>query len=459
MNTPQPPDQNLKEWIDSLPDLPGIRPLDRLPAMTTSQQRRASYRRRLPPDNISELIPEQKIISLVEENGVLRWRAGVTASGLSARRAGVRAALPGGKVVRQYAFEQLAGSDVAKALGGLDQKLTPEAAYIGNGKNGLRRWRQAAFQPFPDSSTIAGKKVLLFIHGTFSSCEALLSNGLNTTSQGAKLLADAEKHYDLVLAYDHPTMGVSPALNAFDLAALLRPSPASLDIICHSRGGLVTRWFNEAFADPALQRRAVLVGCPLAGTSLAAAPKLRSSLDFITNIANFLRTGANLASAANTLFVAASGILRVIGAVTDLVTHTPVMDAVIALIPGLCAQAHVGNNEEIRRLRANTGNANFTAGPIRYFAIQSNFEPKSIGWNFLQWFSRPLQRLTDFGADMIFEGPNDLVVDTSSMKEVADNAIIPIAHDFGTSDKVHHLNYFHQQETVAAIRKSLAIPA
>ena len=458
MSTPIAPVQSINEWVDGLPDLPGVRPLDRLPAMTGNQPRRASYRRRQPPDSTTDPIPGQKIISLVQENGVLRWRAGVTASGPSARRAAGRAGLPGGQVIRQYAFEQLEGSKIAAALSELDQKLTPDAAYASSGKNGLRRWRQGTFEPCADSAIVAGKKVLLFIHGTFSNCEALLSNGLNATKEGAKLLANAEKHYDLVLAFDHPTLSVGPALNAFDLAALLRPSPASLDIVCHSRGGLVTRWFSEAFADPALHRRAVLVGCPLAGTSLAAAPRLRSTLDLLTNIANILRTGANLASVANPLFMAASGLLRVIGAVTDLVARTPIMDAMIALIPGLYAQSHTGNNEEIRRLRANTGTADFKSGLIRYFAIQSNFEPKSLGWNFLQWFSKPVQRLSDFGADIIFEGPNDLVVDTSSMGEVADRALLPIAHDFGTNDQVHHLNYFHQPETVTAIRKSLSIP-
>jgi hypothetical protein len=32
-----------------------------------------------------------------------------------------------------------------------------------------------------------------------------------------------------------------------------------------------------------------------------------------------------------------------------------------------------------------------------------------------------------------------------------------VAHDFGTTDRVHHTNYFAQPETAAAVRKSFGI--
>src|ERR1035437_3223640 len=62
-------------------------------------------------------------------------------------------------------------------------------------------------------------------------------------------------------------------------------STADVDIICHSRGGLVTRWFMEAFDRPnRSHRRAVLVGSPLHGTSLAAPGRIRNSINLFTNI-------------------------------------------------------------------------------------------------------------------------------------------------------------------------------
>jgi hypothetical protein len=445
----------LGEWLDSLPVVDGVRPVDRMP-MAHAPMQRPAYRRQRPPGEPVTHVPHQEIVSLVRESGVLRWRAGAASAMTSRRRGGGRAALPPGEVVKQYAFERLEPSQVYTALVGLDKKLTPAAAYAGSPGNGLRRFRNGQLEPFADSRKAAGKKVLLVIHGTFSTAEALITNGFQKTPSGAKLLADAERKYDLVLAFDHPTLSVSPMLNAFDLAALFRPSPASLDIISHSRGGLVARWYCEAYADAALKRRVVFVGAPLAGTSFAAAPRLKSALDLLTNIADVLRTASDLASA-NPLFLATSGLLRVIGAVTGVAAKTPMLDAAMALVPGLDGQSRTGNNQELLRLRANTGASDFTAGHIRYFAVRSNFEPKEMGWNFLRFFSKPLQRVGDWGADIIFPDHNDLIVDTGSMTEVADDRLVAVAHDFGTTDRVHHTNYFAQPETAAAVRKSLGI--
>ncbi len=452
----------LADWLNNLPAPDGVRPLDRLPARTRQSPQRARYRRDAPPGGGGLAAPPQEIFSLVREAGVLRWRAGSVASAGARPRAG-RAALPVGEVVKQYAFERLEGSQVYRALEGLDRMLTPMTAAAGG--TGLRRLRMDSsgnfrLEDFPDAGKAAGKKILLFVHGTFSQSEALIERGLAKTPAGRKLLADAVSRYALVLCYDHPTLGVSPLLNAFDLAALLRPSPASIDIVCHSRGGLVARWFCEAYADPAVPRRVVFVGAPLAGTSLASAPRLKSALDLLTNIAEALRAASDLA-AANAFFTAASGLLRVISTVTNTVANTmlkaPLLDAAIALVPGLDAMSRTGNNPEINRLRANTGGADFTSGALRYFAVQSNFEPRELGWNFLRLFSKPMQRLGDWAADQVFEGPNDLIVDTGSMAETADARFITIAHDFGTNERVHHTNYFEQGETLKAIRSSFAL--
>lgn len=457
MSSTPPTDTSFSDWLSSLPTLSGIRALDSLPPRAaTGSPRRASYHRPATPDlRLSEL-PEQQIFSLVREGTALRWRAGTAATAQAGRRAGSRAALPPGAVVQQYAFERLETSQVTSALVELDRRLTPNAAYGEKGSNGLRCLRKGRLVEFANPAEAAGKRALLLVHGTFSNSEALTTHGLATIAEGQKLLADVESRYDLVLAFDHPTLSVSPMLNAFDLAALLRPAPASLDVICHSRGGLVARWFCEGFAEPALVRRVLFVASPLVGTSLAAAPKLRSTIDLLTNVANVLRLGADLASA-NPLFLVASGLLRVVSAVTGVISKTPILDAAIALIPGLCGQSRIGNNEELRRLCNNTGTSILAATNTQYAAIQANFEPKEIGWSFLQLFSKPMQRIADFGADFIFDGQNDLVVDTASMTEVGGTQPIKVARDFGTTDRVHHTNYFRQPETVKAIRDTFGI--
>jgi hypothetical protein len=457
MNTTATPSADgLQDWLSSLPEIDGVRPVDRLPTTVRSQTYRPTYRRHGPIVTSASAPPEQEIISLMRENGVLRWRVGAPTALSTGRRGSGRAALPAGQVVKQYAFEKLETSQVYTALCKLDLLLTPNAAYASNTLTGLRQVRDGKLEPLAVLPSVAGKRVLLFIHGTFSKSEALIEDGLSKIPEGRDLLTAAQKQYDFVLAYDHPTLSVSPVMNAFDLAALLRPMPATIDIVCHSRGGLVGRWLCEGYCDTSVIRRVVFVGSPLAGTSLAAAPRLRSTLDLLTNIADVLRAGANLA-AANPFFLAASGLLRIVSTVTKLAAKAPVFDTALALIPGLDAQSRTGNNEEIRRLRSNTGSAHFGASPIEYFAIQSNFEPKEIGWNFLRLFSKPMQRLGDWGADVIFQGQNDLVVDTVSMSEVADQHPIKIIQDFGTTDTVHHTNYFVQTATVKAIRQTFAI--
>src|SRR4029453_778125 len=56
---------------------------------------------------------------------------------------------------------------------------------------------------------------------------------------------------------------------------------------------------------------------------------------------------------------------------------------------------------------------------------------------FSSLFSKPLQRAGDWAADIIFQDHNDLIVDTGSMSEVADNRLVTVAHDFGTTARVH----------------------
>jgi hypothetical protein len=144
-NTSAPAD-SLNEWLASLPSVAGVRPLDRIPDIARTPQRPA-YRRQRPPGEGVVMAPLQEIVSLVRENGVLRWRSGAVSTLGPMRRAGTRAALPAGEVVKQYAFERLDTSQVYSALVGLDQTLTPAAAYSQSTANGLRRFRNGQLEP------------------------------------------------------------------------------------------------------------------------------------------------------------------------------------------------------------------------------------------------------------------------------------------------------------------------
>ncbi len=459
--------KELLEKFDSDENLPGEHKVEGSD-FTGDVVRRGRFRRRSSPSMRAQAAatPEDcSQVQLVEKNGILSWQiAGeqnlTTSAGF---RAGPRRALvrTPGEVVRGYEFEKIPASKVASALVSLDKKLTPDADYgLDHNRTGLARWDVAAqaFLPCGTECKLGGEKVLLLIHGTFSNSKAFLTEGFKT------LLNDAVQKnkggYAFVLAFDHPTLSVSPMLNAFDLAARLRDrgDPKELDIICHSRGGLVTRWYCEAMAPPKIIRRAILVACPLGGTSLAAPHRIREVFNLLTNVSRVGSVAAGFLG--GPFFLAAKGIMGLTASLTGALTG-PLTDVVVSLIPGLDSQSRTGNNQELLRLHANTGGALFNKpkGKVRYWSIISNFEPNTSGtWGFLRSFSRPLQTLANRGADFVFEGPNDLVVDTASMTEASRGRnMIEILHDFGTNDKVHHTNYFDHETTLLKIREAFEI--
>ena len=137
---------------------------------------------------------------------------------------------------------------------------------------------------------------LVLIHGTASHTENSFA-GLRATAEWQQLIE--ERYQNRVLALEHKTLARSPIDNALELARML-PAGANLDLLSHSRGGLVAELLSmavtghrdfETFAragrDPAdlvaLEElfdivaeqgfrvgRFVRVGCPARGTVLAS---------------------------------------------------------------------------------------------------------------------------------------------------------------------------------------------
>jgi hypothetical protein len=374
---------------------------------------------------------EESILQLVERDGVLHVQE-IDPKAVRRVRGG-----SGDEGVRyERRFERLDRSRIGDWLERLDRKLTPQRGLRALGDDGLEPLAR-----FPEKG-----RILLLIHGTFSE-SASFFDGFQQNPQGPAFLDWARGHYSQVITFDHPTLAVSPILNARELALRIGPSQAEIDVVCHSRGGLVTRWWLEAFdRAPPERRRAVFVGAPLAGTGLASPANLRGSLSLLANIGSVL--GA--ASAGVPFLAVMTGLFGILTSVTRLGASTPALDAAVALVPGLFAQSRVGNNAELLSLRQ---------GPQRmdgrYFAVQSNFESESPGWRFWRAFRQP--HLVDSLADLVFAGHNDLVVDTGSMTDLADALSIPAGQvlDFGTSDAIHHTNYFAQAATLGFIQARL----
>lgn len=388
--------------------------------------------------------PAALALDLVEADGVLRWRPAGTAAA-AARGAEGRRRGPGrdaGHVVATREFAAVAPDAVHAAIQGLDRGFTPA-----RGLRRLSRGRLVACPPGP----FAGR-TLLVIHGTFSNSDNVVAD-LAATPHGRDLLGRAERRYDQVLCFDHPTLAQGPLLNAVELDRLLAGGSHAVDVLCHSRGGLVARWWLETLPRGRRGRtRAVLVGAPVAGTSLAAGPRIRAGLDAMTTLgAAVAATGQALGLAAPFL-AAPVGLLRILLSLAGVTARAPIADALLAAVPGLFAQARIGNNSELAVLRGGA------AADVDYFPVTANFEPAGTGWRFWRAFRRTT--LADAAADVVFDGPNDLVVDTESMADFGTATGIRPADrlDFGTTGDVHHCGYFRDPRTSAFIARVLRIP-
>jgi len=382
-------------------------------------------------------------LTLVDAEGVLYWRNGLVKSAGMARR-GRRAAplMAEEEIVMQRRFEMLPPDKINSTLQGLDTRFLKREPGLRRLQNG----RLVSAKP-----AVYSGRTLLLVHGTFSNSDNLIEE-FRSTAEGRDFLRKAQNDYTQVLFFDHPTLAVGPLMNAIDLSRALAGSTHELDIIAHSRGGVVVRWFLEQLGNGAGPKpRAVLVGAPLAGTSLAAGPSIRGSIDLLTNFGSALERFMGLGAAANPFLVAPAALLHIFVSVTGIAANLPVADAAVAMVPGLFGQAAISNNGELLRLR--------TGSPVvraEYFAVRSNFEPKSEGWKFWRYFRKTT--MLDPLADAVFNGENDLVVDTVSMTDFGKNISIKAEENFETSADVHHCNYFRQKRTIDFIAKSFPIP-
>lgn len=411
-----------------------------------------------------------KTVSLVEENGVLVWRDDIPQGepskldiGPRRRRLRRRAGLPiappvetppeiqDGPLALTRTFPALAPNKIGAAIGKIDQRLNP--ALTESLRSQMRPLQRdgTTFTLGKDAGGHFGGRTLLFVHGTFSNAENMLGE-FTATPEGLSFLNAAIAGYKNVVFFEHATLAVSPVINALELGRFFINASGQIDVIAHSRGGLVVRWWLEAFGKalslaPDAPVRAVLAGSPLAGTSLAAPDKLQGVLSLLSNIGSFVETTLDIVGPAIPFSWIAGKLVQVVVSATGALAKTPLLDGVVALIPGLSGQSLVSNNIEINALRLGP-----CAVTPRYYAVKSDFEATDPGWKFWQYFRK--QNLADMATNAIFPGKNDLVVDTDSMDSFGSNLqLAGPACDFGTTNHIWHCNYFRQPQTIDYITR------
>jgi hypothetical protein len=266
--------------------------------------------------------------------------------------------------------------------------FNPDSAFSPNGRS------LAA----GDWERLGKGRALLFIHGTFST-----AHGAFNQLPMVQLERLAKAYEGRLLAFNHYTLSHDPVANVRWLLAQV-PSHAALqlDIICHSRGGLVARTLAErpaAFdlgAPNVVVRRVVFAGVPNQGTLLAHPDHMVNMIDRLTTVLNLFPTGV-ITETLEAMITA----LKVIG------------HGALQGLPGLTSMRPEG--EFLSTLNQGRPDG------IEYFGISANFEPPNAGLKAL------VRGTADAVLDFVFQqAENDLVVPEAGVYAANGSAAFPI---------------------------------
>jgi hypothetical protein len=322
----------------------------------------------------------------------------------------------------------------------------------------VTQWRQVETLDeveLPEARTDGPVRLLLLVHGTFSSTVGgFAALALNEDLSG--FLRELTFAYDAVIGFDHRTLSLDPRQNAEDLLSRLRTyrpdAEVVIDVITHSRGGLVTRSFIEQVLPgsdwPGRTDVAIFVAATNAGTHLADPERWSDLVDLYTNLAAVSAGGLALVPGAAPVAAVVGGLVRGIGAfVKYLVSYA----AEGADVPGLKAMVPDGAFvTEINELQPGQ-----PAPGTSWFVVSSNFHVSLFDDSHNPpEFPRELAvKLKEGFVDQLFEGDNDLVVDTSSMAAIGlpGGGFVRDSFELGENDLVHHNNYFDQVAVIGAM--------
>ena len=264
---------------------------------------------------------------------------------------------------------------------------------------------------------LSNGRSLLFVHGTFSQAHSAFG-GLSSEA-----MVELNKHYDgRVFAFDHFSLSHDPKENVEWLLENLPDDAAlDLDIICHSRGGLVSRVLAEKQSEFSLESRSLNVGkvvfvaSPNAGTDLADAEHMGDLIDTYTNLLNFIPDNP----------------------VTDILDGviTVAKQLAVGAVKGLDGLQSMRPGGEFQTLL----NAANGQGETSYFALGADYTPAEAG--FKAW---AMERLTG----KVFGAENDLVVPTASVYEENGSSRFPIVDPliFPADAGISHTTFFQNAD-------------
>ncbi|HKP55739.1 MAG TPA: M4 family metallopeptidase [Polyangiales bacterium] len=426
--------------------------------------------------------PHESAVILVEHDGVWSWHFPDPAAPPRATRREVRAATSAaaiapsvvriemrlpmsapaqrqrasvGKVLKSatgFVMKFVVRAGTALALKLLERNVKPGLIVMdGNDVGGWRSIDTIDQLRLPQSETA---RVLLWIHGTFSSTVGSFGP-LTATPDGRALLDGARRNYHAVIGFDHRTLSETPLENAVDLLERMGrfKRPMQIDVVTFSRGGLVFRSLVEQLLPVQSQRPAfgpvVFVAVPNSGTSFAEPENWRALVDTYTNLASGALRLLGAAPQATGVSLVFRGLIAGLGALVKALADVVISEKAV---PGLAAQQPSG---DFVRVLNQSDPSQPQPSNTRYLAITSNFDAdgaiaRGTSTGLPQAF---LLRLADGLVDKLMGEPNDLVVNTPSMKRIdpAAGKFIDASLDFDHSQVIYHTVYFAQPEVAQCL--------
>jgi hypothetical protein len=297
----------------------------------------------------------------------------------------------------------------------------------------------------------APSKVLLLIHGTFSTTKGSFG-ALTSHAAGRVFLDAAYREYGTVLGYDHSTLAEDPAQNAgkiFDTIGKF-PDGTVFDVVAFSRGALVARTLFEgviaASGRSLTLRRSIYVGSTNAGTHLAEPTNVEDAVDLYTNI---IVAGARalslLPGAAPAGLLLSTGV-RTLGTLVHYLADTAINERVV---PGLAAMQPDG--DFVKKLNEA---ANADKPAQERYAIVSSFKADLNSPGFTKAL---VEFVADRVLDRIFKKKrNDLVVDSESMTNLGTHKLKAI-DDYGETNAIYHTIYFAQERVAQKLTEWLGL--
>jgi hypothetical protein len=273
-------------------------------------------------------------------------------------------------------------------------------------------------------------RALLFLHGSFSRAH----NGFGRLPRA--VMKKLDRHYGgRVIAFDHHTLSEDPEQNVERFVERLpHDARLSLDVVCHSRGGLVARALEReqsAISNGTRQitvERIVFAGVPNAGTALA-------DFDRVGDLVNTYTTLLGIAPD--------NGVVEVLESIV-----TVVKTIAVGALKGLDGLTAMRPDSPFLRALNNPG----AAGSASYHALASDYEPATRASR--DW-------LQDRAAGHLFgEASNDLVVPTAGVYDDNGSPCFPIhdRHVFRPTDRVAHNGYFTERAGTDKLLGWLRVP-